>query len=132
MAKGYRIIPLILWSIVIFTFSSRGAVQVTEERELDILVHKLAHIAEYCIEYVLCVYALTSLPLKKPQRLLTALLFVGLYGLSDELHQLYTPTRGPKISDVFVDLCGGVVGYTLIRITQFMQGLRAAHKGPIR
>jgi VanZ family protein len=38
--------------------------------------------------------------------LVIAILFSGLYGLFDEYHQLFTPLRSGKISDVLIDLTG--------------------------
>jgi hypothetical protein len=42
------------------------------------------------------------------KRLLIVLLLVALYGVSDELHQLYTPGRSCDAGDVCVDILGGV------------------------
>ncbi len=37
------------------------------------------------------------------------LLFVGLYGLSDEFHQSFIPTRSPDLADWLADMTGAVV-----------------------
>lgn len=42
--------------------------------------------------------------------LLSTLLFTGIAGASDELHQFYVPGRFSAVSDAFADLCGGALG----------------------
>ncbi|MDQ3099566.1 MAG: VanZ family protein [bacterium] len=111
-----RYLPLILWTGVIVWGSSRSSVSVTEARDLDILIHKLAHIVEYAILYLVFVYAFFSNKRTYPQLAIFALLFVFLFGVSDELHQSLTPTRSPRISDAFVDVTGGIVGYLIAKI----------------
>ncbi len=43
-----------------------------------------------------------------------AVLLSGLYGLFDEYHQLFTPLRSGKISDVVIDLAGATFGALLL------------------
>lgn len=42
--------------------------------------------------------------------LLSTLLFTGIAGASDELHQFYVPGRFSAVSDAFADICGGALG----------------------
>ncbi len=114
--RSIRIAPLIIWSLVIFFASSQGAVTVAEEQEIDVLVHKLAHVAEYCILYIFFIIACYSTRKKYPVLSLWGIVFVFIFGFFDEIHQSFTPTRSPKVSDAFVDLFGGFVGYILTRI----------------
>ena len=37
-----------------------------------------------------------------------------LYAISDEIHQSFTPGRGPKITDVFIDSLGVFFGMAVI------------------
>lgn len=37
-----------------------------------------------------------------------------LYAISDEIHQSFTPGRGPKITDVFIDSLGVFFGIIVI------------------
>jgi VanZ family protein len=116
MKQYFRCIPLLIWCGIIIFGSSQSAVSVTETRDLDIFIHKLAHITEYAILYILFIYAFFTTRRSYPQLAVAGLLFVFLFGLSDEFHQLLTPTRGPRVSDAFVDLAGGIVGYLLTKI----------------
>lgn len=42
--------------------------------------------------------------------LLSTIFFTGMYGASDEWHQLYVPERFGDVSDALADLCGGTLG----------------------
>jgi len=42
--------------------------------------------------------------------LLSTIFFTGIYGASDEWHQLYVPGRFGTVSDVIADVCGGALG----------------------
>jgi len=113
--KLVRIIPFIFWSSLIFYLSSQNAVSVATEQQTDIGIHKLAHIIEYAILYLTFVLAFLNTKLLKLKIYLTALIFIGLYAISDEVHQSFNPTRSPRITDVFIDLFGGYVGYLLAK-----------------
>ena len=43
-----------------------------------------------------------------------ALAIVWLYSASDELHQVFVPTRTGMVSDVFIDTSGGAIGLLLL------------------
>lgn len=70
------------------------------------VARKIAHLLEYAILFLLWHRALGKGPLAKWQ----AGLIAFLYGVSDEVHQLFVPTRAPKISDIFFDLGGIFLG----------------------
>jgi VanZ family protein len=116
MSKYLRYLPLTLWSILIFSFSSQPAVSVARETELDVLFHKLAHLFEYAVLYIFYVLAFYRRSRKPLNTMIHALAFVAVFGATDEFHQLFTPTRGPKVSDIIVDTTGGIIGYALARI----------------
>lgn len=41
---------------------------------------------------------------------ISTIIFTGMYGASDELHQSYVPGRFSAVSDTVADLCGGTLG----------------------
>jgi hypothetical protein len=41
---------------------------------------------------------------------LSTVAFTGIYGLSDEWHQMYVPGRSAELSDALADVCGGTLG----------------------
>lgn len=110
-----RVIPVIVWSALIFYLSSQPAISITEAKTADIFIHKLAHVIEYCILYVLAVLAFYSKE-KSKAVLLGAFLFIVIYGATDEIHQSFVPTRGPRFTDVLVDSVGGLIGFVVTKV----------------
>lgn len=43
------------------------------------------------------------------------MLLTCLYGLSDETHQLFVPTRSFQIKDLLVDVGGATMGYLAVK-----------------
>lgn len=75
------------------------------------LVRSLAHFSAFA---ALCfsslIFTLTLEKLKLLLRYVSSVVFSFVYALSDEFHQLFIPGRAFQLSDVFVDLCGILVG----------------------
>lgn len=103
-------LPPILWGLIIFSFSS---LQVGSSNEIywkDFLIKKTAHVVEYAILAVLLYRAMINSEVNKKKAFFISIIIAGLYGLTDEFHQSFTPGREPKIRDVFIDTIGGSLG----------------------
>ena len=85
---------------------------ITDEEKLilyekyHIPVRKAAHISEYFILCLLVCLFLTTYDLNYKYVILYSFIFCFLYACSDEIHQLYVPSRSGNIIDVFVDNIG--------------------------
>lgn len=98
--------------VTIFAFSSRGRTSVTSEFVIDFMIFKTIHMIEYGLLFFLVTRALiktTAIP--KKQIFLYAFIFCVLYGLSDEIHQTFIPTRQGTLRDVLIDTVGISVVY---------------------
>ena len=87
----------------------------------DLWTRKPAHIVEYGILCVL-IYRLLfhkgrlSNPLTwQNQTAVMAVVLAVLYGVSDEIHQHFVPSRAGKVSDVGFDLIGALLGLVILR-----------------
>jgi VanZ family protein len=80
-------------------------------------IRKAAHFTEYAILYFL----LSRIPLK-PFTCFSVLL---LFSLSDEWHQSFIPGRSGQLSDVAIDLMGGLFVMVLLR---YYKIFRRKHK----
>ena len=82
---------------------------------------KCCHLAEYAVFAILAWRAIRQ-PEKNDCRPWRwdeaglALAFVFLYAATDELHQVFVPTRTGQVSDIVVDVSGGAIGITLLWI----------------
>ena len=104
--------PALLWSTLIFWLSAIPG---------DALppmpgwwnADKLIHGGVYAVLGALCWYgARGTLPrVRGPvHQVLAAGLITTLYGISDEMHQSFTPRRSPDPFDVIADAVGGLLG----------------------
>jgi VanZ family protein len=95
-------LPVLLWTAVIFTFSSRhggGHLPVAE-----VVLRKLAHVTEYFVLAALLLRALrrSGLDGAVPVAIAAALA----YAASDEWHQSFVPGRTATPRDVAIDGAG--------------------------
>ena len=57
---------------------------------------------------------LSTYPIKENWRILLSVCLGMMYATSDEIHQSFTPGRTPKITDVYIDTLGVILGILLI------------------
>ena len=103
--------PLMRW---LFPSMSQAHIE-----QLHYAFRKCCHMMEYAVLAVLAWRAIRRPERndKRKWRWDEAGLALGLtllYAASDELHQVFIPSRTGQISDVVVDVLGGVVGLTLL------------------
>jgi VanZ family protein len=109
-------VPTVLWMGVIF-FLSTLPESATPGR--GIISDKICHGAEYFILAFLILFALQR---TTRARFFTAfwitLVWAALYGLSDEIHQLYVPTRQFDVGDLLADVGGAVLLFLILWVLQ--------------
>ncbi|MFD3155958.1 VanZ family protein [Haloimpatiens sp. FM7330] len=136
-------IPAIIWMIVIFLFSSQVGressknnhfivdvlnklnIEVIKQSDyefLNFLIRKTAHITEYLILFMLLYYAFRKIKLKNEK--IKVCIFTVLYACTDEFHQLFIHGRTGKITDVFIDSIGIIIGIIIIYIFKYCKHLR--------
>ena len=134
-----KLLLVILWLLVIFTFSSqtddesssvsdRFIVKITEtishkklsleEQErivekFSTITRKAAHMTEYFILAILVYLLLIEYYKIDIYLYLTIILFGIFYATTDEIHQIFVPGRAGMLFDVFIDTCGTFIGTTL-------------------
>lgn len=112
---GIYWLPLIGYMVLIFYLSS----QPFEGLELPEIwnIDKLLHIIEYGVLGVLWLRALRSSFVSSTYLYRLALVFTILYGVSDEVHQMFVPNRTASIFDIMADGIGGWLGIWLYNKT---------------
>jgi len=103
--------PALLWSIVIFALSSIPGNQLPMPGWWS--ADKFVHGAVYGVLGALCwrgVRATWAREHGAAMQIIAAVALTGLYGITDELHQAFTPRRSPDPFDVVADIVGGLLG----------------------
>jgi VanZ family protein len=138
-ARAWRYVPLLLWMVLIFIFSTGGMSasntsriirplllwlfpDITEERLLlaHFIVRKVAHFTEYAVLAVLAARAFSTSTRKTLHRgwFPASLALVVLYALSDEFHQRFVPSRTGSVYDSLIDMSGGLTALLLLLLRQ--------------
>lgn len=107
-------LPVGVWVLTIFIFSSIPTKPVSEVYWKDFFVKKLAHIVEYGILSTLIYRALINFGMDKKRSAIYSVLSAIFYGITDEFHQSFTPGREPKARDIIFDTIGASSAIYLI------------------
>lgn len=92
------------WMGVIFYMSSKTGIKVFS------WMTYVAHFSEYVIlALLLCLALYVSTKLDGRTLLVVALVVASAYGISDEFHQSFVPTRQPDVMDWLIDTIGATV-----------------------
>ena len=79
-------------------------------------VRKLAHITEYALMSVVTFILVSQFTRSRRKMIFTTILIIACLASLDEIHQLFIPLRGAKVSDVLIDSFGGMVGISFINL----------------
>jgi len=106
--------PVLIWCGLIFWQSSRTLPVVGRTYNQDWLIKNLAHVLEYFILYI---FVFRSVNWQKEKvNYLYPLIFIILYGISDEIHQSFVPGRTAWWGDVGFDTLGGLLAGLILRV----------------
>jgi hypothetical protein len=107
--------PVIVYAAVIFVLSAQPHPERLFPSFLERLGDKFLHVVEYGVLAVLCYrafrhawYGGTALT-----ALVLAVVAATVYGISDEVHQAFVPSRTSDLGDVIADLAGACLGASL-------------------
>ena len=111
-------LPALVWMGLIFVFSSRAEpVPAIEGKPYEELVGNLLHLAEYGgLTFLLYFGWLKGEIFQSPpswKGLILSALLAAAFGVTDELHQAFVPSRTFNPLDMALDACGAVLGIGL-------------------
>jgi VanZ family protein len=103
------------WAAVIFVLSGQPGLRVSDDPGVDLPTRHLAHVAAYALLTLLLGWALSGRGARPTPRTigLSALLAV-LYGVTDEWHQTFVPSRTGRVEDLVWDGLGALLGAMLL------------------
>lgn len=100
--------PVIGWMAVIFFLSGRESTQVSDTQLINFLFFKTLHVIEYGILFLLSKRAMRNG--------MAAFLLTMIYAMTDEIHQIFVPTREGRLRDVIIDAFGaGIVWISIVK-----------------
>lgn len=112
----YYWLPPIALMGTIFMLSSRQNISVSEELFINFLFFKTLHMIEYAVLNFLTFRALfKTTDFKFPDQLAIAFLVAVAYGITDEIHQTFVPSRSGSFRDIGIDLIGITSMYIFLR-----------------
>ena len=133
------IILIILWTCLIFLFSSQDGGEssgfsrkfveffIKDPEIVDLVepyVRKLAHFSEYGLGGVLFISLFSTYDWSDRRKIITSISLGVWYAILDEVHQLMVPGRSGAFKDVYIDSLGiatGVIGMIIVlKITEIV------------
>ena len=142
-SKIIKLILVILWMGLIFVFSSQDGYESTktsdtffykvidvvtgnkliESEKIELaekyipIVRKGAHFFLYFVLAILVFILLKEYAIVRYKLIIYTLIWVILYSISDEVHQLFVPGRVGSIKDVLIDSGGGILSTMICYLT---------------
>jgi len=110
----YYWLPVIIYCLLIFIQSSYPSPENIPNLPY---IDKILHFIAYAILGVLFFRAFRTQRVKENINLVIMLSIISssLYGLSDEVHQHFVPSRNADIMDFFADVAGSICGVYVIK-----------------
>lgn len=109
-ARTILVIALTGYMILIFYFSSLpGHIPPPGAEILDI-PRTIMHVGEYAILGLLMNLVMIQKSSRISKSILYSSVFSSLYGVTDEIHQFFVPTRCFDFYDICADMIGGMIG----------------------
>ncbi len=120
-----------IWMVFIFLFSNQVAIESSAlstkiveaiapvapsivKDSLTFLVRKSAHIFLYFVLGLLACNVLLDYKLGQRKTIVYSTLFVLLYSITDELHQLFVAGRSGEPRDIIIDTLAGLAGIAVL------------------
>ncbi|MCX8008961.1 MAG: VanZ family protein [Patescibacteria group bacterium] len=108
--------PVIAWMGCIFFLSSQQRVSVSDSSMINFMFFKSLHVIEYGILFILTRRAIKyGTNIQEARINVYSFIFTTLYGITDEFHQRFVPTREGTIRDVIIDILGACLAWGIIR-----------------
>lgn len=82
--------------------------------KIEHIVRKIAHFSLYTSVGFLTMSLMSTYKLTYKQRIILSLCIGITYAITDEIHQMYVPNRGPSLGDVLIDTSGVIFGILIV------------------
>ncbi len=122
----YKILTL-LWMLLIFVSSSIPSYEFPQVSFWGWakLIH-LIYFGVFCYLVRNVIQEQKIFPALARSPYLFAILFVAFYGMTDEIHQFFTPGRHAQVTDVLIDTLGGCLYIAGAKVVELFKVKRAS------
>lgn len=107
-------LPPLFWAAMIFKFSSGNVPSASSDYWVDFVVKKIGHLLLFATLAILIYRSLIGEGVSRKKAAVLAVITSLTYGISDEIHQMYTQGREARIRDVVIDGFGAGIVILLI------------------
>ena len=80
------------------------------------IIRKIAHFSIYAVMGTLLMGIMLRTQIKEKWRISITLGAGIIYAIFDEIHQAFSPGRTPKITDIYIDMLGVILGILIVLI----------------
>jgi VanZ family protein len=116
--------PSVVIMILIFIASGTPGEELPNFGPFDFDVKKGGHMTGYAMLAASFLHALAGSSRITKMVLLFSIMFSGMYAMTDEFHQMFTPGRTPSLFDVGIDTVGASIGALLWTWSQSVRAAR--------
>lgn len=107
--------PVVVWALVIFTFSSQPSTRASQIHWQDFIIKKSAHMFVFGnLAFLIYRALVNTTDARRKSAAYIAILCAIIYGFSDEFHQMFTPGREPTLRDVGFDTLGALLALSAV------------------
>ena len=124
MKKWIRFLLMVmpvLYMIAIWIMSGlpHDTVMDLPNNKVDLFVKESLHLVEFAILYGLIALAFLANGRLTPHVSLAAAMFASVYGLVDEIHQVFVPYRSATLIDAIKDVVGVTIAFLAVNYMYF-------------
>lgn len=120
----YYWLPPFIWMGMVYFMSSQKSVSITSNPTSEFVTFKTLHMVEYALLFFLFYRAFHSIKNMSEYSFTIYSFVIALsYSLTDELHQLFIPTRQGRMRDIIFDIVGMLIMYGIIRKVRLLRKL---------
>lgn len=115
--------PVYIYVIIIFYLSSLSNVFIYAPEILKPFFMDISHVVYHIIEYIILGFLLYRALINSTYKysISLAVIIAILYGITDEIHQLFIPFRIFSLFDILSDSFGAIVVQSLVIIYNFIK-----------
>jgi len=129
--SGLRWLAVVSWAALIFLLSNQPGLHASEDPGVDGPLRHVAHVVVYAVLTVLIGWAMSGRHPPSTRVATGAAAIALLYGVTDEWHQTFVPSRSGRPEDLLWDGIGVILGACLLILASRLIRGSQSHAAPV-